>query len=475
MDPLPIEVSRRTVALASTTIALSLIVLSTVAFNLFLAELHARERGLLLDEIQDARTQGARTAGRIEQFLESGSTADLEDLAEADVLDAADTWVASDPARYVYAAVVDSGGILRWHTDRRQWGKQLGRDWYESMVPDLGVDVVRTQDEMLAAGRLAYDLRVPIASGGKYVGTYHLGLSQGRFAERWMRERQGILRRHVPWVALIVLAVTAAAWSLYLLTVRLLALQKTATQTYMHAAEELGCLAAGLVHEIRNPLHALRLNLHAFRRTQQDAQALGPAEVTRMLEQSSREIDRIDRLLGQLSHFTAPDEPRTEAFNLNAELEGIVDFISQELRRSHVEVQLDLPKSPASVWMDRARLRQIMLNLLHNARDSMPDGGRIDVRLVRKSNQVEILVADQGRGIADADRPHVFEPFFSTSNDGTGLGLALVKRFVEEAGGQIQCRPNTPHGTQFLIRLSEQQQTENPGGQRLQQRRRSLS
>ena len=466
MDPLPIEVSRKTIVLTSTTIAVSLVVLSTVAFNLFLAGLHARERDLLLDEIQDVRTQGTRTAGRIEQFLESLSTADLGDLAEADLLDAADTWVASDPARYVYAAVVDSGGVLRWHTDRRQRGKQLGRDWYESMVPDLGVDVVRTQDQTLAAGHLAYDLRVPIARGDRYVGSFHLGLSQGGFAERWMRERHGVLRRHVPWAAVIVLAVAAAAWSLCFLTLRLLALQKTATQTYMLAAEELGRLAAGLVHEIRNPLHALRLNLHAFRRTQRDTQALGPAEVTRMLEQSSREIDRIDRLLGQLSHFTTPDEPRTEGFNLNVELEGIVDFISQELRRSHIEVQLDLPKSPASVRMDRARLRQIMLNLLHNARDSMPDGGRVDVRLVRKATQVEILVSDQGRGIADADRPHVFEPFFTTNDDGTGLGLALVKRFVEEAGGQIQCRHNTPHGTQFLIRLSEARRTASPGSAR---------
>ncbi len=77
MDPLPIEVSRTTIVLTSTTIAVSLVVLSTVAFDLFLAGLHARERDLLLDEIQDVRTQGTRTAGRIEQFLESLSTADL--------------------------------------------------------------------------------------------------------------------------------------------------------------------------------------------------------------------------------------------------------------------------------------------------------------------------------------------------------------------------------------------------------------
>ncbi|TVS19909.1 MAG: sensor histidine kinase [Planctomycetaceae bacterium] len=453
MDFLPSEVSRKSVVLACTTIAVGLVVLSTVTLTLFLAGLRSEQHDRLLDEIQEMRTQAARTARRIEHILESQGLTDLGDLADAGLLDAVDEWGGGDPARHAYAAVVDAQGILQWHTDARQRGKQLKRDWYESMVPDLGVDVVRTQDETLAAGRLVYDLRAPITRDGRYAGSYHIGLSLEGFAERWMRERSHFLSRHAPWIAIIILVIAAAVWSLYFLTVRLLSLQEMVTQTYMRAAEELGRLAAGLAHEIRNPLHALRLNLHAFRRVQQDAQALEPAEVTRMLEQSVEEIDRIDRLLGQLSHFTTPDEPRAEAFNLNAELEGIVDFISQELRRSNVEVQLDLPKSPASVHMDRAQLRQIMLNLLHNARDSMPDGGRIDVRLVRKTTQVEILVADQGRGISAADRPHVFEPFYSTSDDGTGLGLALVKRFVEDAGGQIQCHANTPQGTQFLIRL----------------------
>jgi two-component system, NtrC family, sensor histidine kinase HydH len=455
MDLLPIEVSRKTFVLATTTIAVALVVLSAVTLDLLLADFRSRQRDLLLDEIKGVRTQAVRTAGRIEQFLESRTAADLGDLAESGLLDAAEKWVAGDPARYAYAAVVDSGGVLRWHTDRRQRGEQLGREWYESMLPDLGGDIVRTRDDILAGGRVVYDLRVPIVCGGTYAGSYHLGLSQDGLAERWRRERRGVLIRHAPRAAVTVLVFAAAAWSLYFLSTRLLMLQKTATQTYMRAAAELGRLAAGLAHEIRNPLHAVRLNLHAFRRAEQDPGTLEPAEVTRMLDQSSREIDRIDRLLGQLIHFATPEEPRVEAFNLNAELEGIVDFISQELRRSDVDVRLDLPKTPTSVRMDRARLRQIMLNLLHNARDSMPDGGRIDVRVVRKDSRVEILVSDQGCGIAEADRPHVFEPFFTTSDDGTGLGLALVKRFVEEAGGQIRCRSNTPHGTQFVIRLSE--------------------
>ncbi len=466
MDPSPIEVSRKTCHLASGMIVVALVVLSAVTLDLFLAYLRSRQRDLLLDELQEVRAQAVRTVGRVEQFLEARSKADWDDLAEAGLLDAAQQWVARDPARYAYAAVVDVGGVLRWHTDRQQWGEQLGREWYESLARDLGVDVVRTRDEILAGGRAVYDLRVPIVHDSRSVGSYHLGLSLDGFAERWMHERRGILIRYATRAVAMVLVFAAAMWSLYFLSTRLLRLQKMATRAYMRAAAELGRLAAGLAHEIRNPLHAVRLNLHAFRRAQQDPGTLEPAEVARMLQQSSQEIDRIDRLLGQLIHFASPDDPRVEGFNLNAELEGIIDFISQELRRSNVEIQLDLPKSPASVRMDRARLRQIMLNLLHNARDAMPEGGRIGVRVMREDSRVRILVSDEGCGIAEADRPHVFEPFFTASTDGTGLGLALVKRFVEEAGGQIRCHPNTPRGTQFVIRLSEASHSASTGSAR---------
>ncbi len=463
MEPLVSEVSRKSLVVATVAIAVALVVLPTMTFRMFLVDLRSRQQVLLLDEIQELRAQAARTAGRIELFLESSSAAELGDLAELGLLDAVKELVASVPTRYVYAAVVDSSGILRWHSDRRQWGKQLGREWYDSTIPDLGADVVRTRDEILAADHAVYDLRVPIVHDGRYVGSYHLGLAQDGLAQRWLRERRDVLIRHVPWAAVIVLVFAAAAWSLYFLSTRLLLLQETATQYYAAAAADLGRLAAGLAHEIRNPLRALQLNLHAFRRAQQDPRTLEPAEVSRMLDQSSREIDRVDRLLGLLIHFATPEESHVEAFDLNAELEGVIDFISQELCRSDVDVQLDLPKSPTSVRMDRARLRQIMLNLLQNARNSMPDGGCIDVLVVRKDSRVEITVSDEGRGIAEADRPHVFEPFFTTSNDGTGLGLALVKRFVEEAGGQIHCRPNTPHGTRFVIRLPEARHSASPG------------
>lgn len=230
--------------------------------------------------------------------------------------------------------------------------------------------------------------------------------------------------------------------------------------TYQRAAAELAQLAAGLAHEIRNPLHALRLNLHAFRRTQEDRFALKPEEIARMLDQSAAEIDRIDRLLRELIGFAAPLQPRVEVLDLNSELEDVVEFLRHEFQRTQVELRLELPKWPAQVEMDRSRLRQVLLNLLYNARDAMPEGGVIAVEADRREGWMEITVSDQGGGITEADMPHLFEPFFTTSESGTGLGLAVVRRFVHEAGGQITCENlsgenGSRTGALFRIRLEE--------------------
>ncbi len=443
--------------LTSSDMALALALLVLVAFTVwsFLEDLRSLRLHALSEEIHGMRFQAAEAVGHIEQELESTGGASLDSLAVGDVLARTRASLDGDADQFPYAAVVTLNGLIVGHTDRERQGKQLGHEWYESVVYDLGTDVVLTRSPVLTPGTTAYDVRVPIVVDGEEVGKYHIGLSQAWFDRRLVGARsEFFLRRSLPLAGIFVVTVLTIA-AIIARSRRLLTLQKTVTDTYMQAASELGRLAAGLAHEVRNPLHALRLNLHAFRRTQQNPTALEPTEIARMLEQSSCEIDRIDKLLHQLIDFATPNEPRAKAFNLNSELEGVVDFIRQELRRNNTDVQLEMPKSPISVCMDPARLRQIMLNLLHNARDSMPEGGQITVKLLRKDAQVEILVADQGGGIAEADRPHIFEPFFSASDDGTGLGLALVKRFVQEAGGDIDCEPNQPHGTRFRIRLIE--------------------
>jgi signal transduction histidine kinase len=115
------------------------------------------------------------------------------------------------------------------------------------------------------------------------------------------------------------------------------------------------------------------------------------------------------------------------------------------------------------VHLDRNRFRQIMLNLLTNAKEAVGTEGQIEVTLARHGrDQVEIVVADDGPGVAPVDRDRIFDPFYSTKELGTGLGLAMVKRFVDEAGGSVACEANESNGARFRISFPEVEPVESP-------------
>src|SRR5690606_13900465 len=115
--------------------------------------------------------------------------------------------------------------------------------------------------------------------------------------------------------------------------------------------------------------------------------------------------------------------------------------------------QASLPQSPVIVHMDPNRVRQMMMNLLLNAKEALKRGGDLWVDVRRERDAARITVADNGPGVLPQDRHRIFEPFYTTKNGGSGFGLAMVKRYVTEAGGTVNCEPNNGRGTKFQIRL----------------------
>src|SRR5206468_12407818 len=121
------------------------------------------------------------------------------------------------------------------------------------------------------------------------------------------------------------------------------------------------------------------------------------------------------------------------------EIQRTLALLRANLEQRRVEVHFDFPDSPCVVAMEPTRLRQVLFNLLNNAIEALADGGFIEIAVRGGRSHVEIIVADDGPGIAPEDRERVFVPFFSTKASGTGLGLALARKFIEEAGGTIRC------------------------------------
>ncbi len=214
-----------------------------------------------------------------------------------------------------------------------------------------------------------------------------------------------------------------------------------------------GRISAQITHEIRNPLNAIGLNAELL------AEELGasPAssrEAAQLVAAISREVDRLNGVAEEYLRFAKLPKPQLAGQDVSEIVGSLVDFLGPELQAARIEVRRELTPGLPSVRGDEGQLRAVILNLLRNSREAMPRGGTVTVRTRRASGgSVEIEVSDTGGGIPPGDLTRIFEPFYSTKERGTGLGLAFAQQVVKEHGGAIRCESVVGQGTTFTIRL----------------------
>jgi signal transduction histidine kinase len=177
------------------------------------------------------------------------------------------------------------------------------------------------------------------------------------------------------------------------------------------------------------------------------------AEVTNLLKAIQREVQRLEHLSEEYLRVARLPQPRMEADDVAAAVREIVAFARPEIELARCAVELHVEADLPAALFDEAQLRQALLNLLRNAREAMPSGGPIDVRVEAQGMSVVVAVEDRGGGIPTEIRARVFDPFFSTKGEGTGLGLAITRHIVEAHGGNVTCEPREGGGTRFRIAL----------------------
>lgn len=226
-------------------------------------------------------------------------------------------------------------------------------------------------------------------------------------------------------------------------------------QEALIAAERLaaiGRMTSQVTHEIRNPLSAIALNIELLEDVLRTDVSGVPDEAFATMAAVTAEIDRLTEITQEYLQFAGLPRPRRRTEDLNEIVAAAVEFQRSDLAQSGVAVDLSLAPELPTLELDEGQLRQALLNLLRNASEAMPGGGRIGVTTRREAGAVALDVSDEGGGMSPEVREHIFDPFFTTKPQGTGLGLPLTAQIVSQHGGEITCR-TSPRGTVFAIRF----------------------
>ncbi len=217
----------------------------------------------------------------------------------------------------------------------------------------------------------------------------------------------------------------------------------------------IGKMAAHVTHEIRNPLSSIGLNVEMLEEELARAEEDGDAkpEARTLLASIAREVGRLELLSEEYLRLARLPSPRMEADDVAAAVREVTAFARPEMERANCTLSVDAPQKLPPALFDEAQLRQALLNLLRNARESMPKGGEIDVKVAATGMSVEVTIDDRGSGVPEEIRNKVFDPFFSTKGEGTGLGLAITRQIVTAHGGTLTCEPREGGGTRFRVAL----------------------
>jgi signal transduction histidine kinase len=209
----------------------------------------------------------------------------------------------------------------------------------------------------------------------------------------------------------------------------------------------LGKVVSGVAHEIRNPLNSMKLTLQLL-----DRRLKKGVPVAHEIQESLHEIDRLDMILGRLLAFGRPSMMNRQAQNLAPIMDQAIRMVQDAVRQKGIHlIALGLRDNPVAD-VDGPQIVQVLINLLLNAIDASPASGTVRIEAQHRDDAVRILVSDEGPGIPEESRPHVFDAYFTTKPDGMGLGLAVSREIVANHGGTLKFETG-PAGTSFILLL----------------------
>lgn len=210
----------------------------------------------------------------------------------------------------------------------------------------------------------------------------------------------------------------------------------------------IGKLAAGIAHEIRNPLTSVMGFIQLLRRNSSKNET-----ESRYLEIVFNELHVLKKMVSDFVLMAKPSSPEKKETLLQELINDTVQFMTSQANLQDTVLKTELCEPPMMIFIDGVQIKQVLINLIQNAIEAMPDGGEVDIRLAldTENNYAEISICDTGVGIDEEQLKEIFNPFFTTKDNGLGLGLSICYRIIENHNGKIQIKSTSSGGTQFII------------------------
>jgi signal transduction histidine kinase len=325
--------------------------------------------------------------------------------------------------------------------------QRFGRSLQTLVREELAVGYNHGTAEPLLAARLLEleaEISLPLTAKGRLVGILNLGHKE----ENDLYSKEDI-------ELLFTLANQAA---IAIENARLYQNLKQSQDTLRRAdrLSSLGLLTAGLAHEIRNPLVAIRTFTQLLPERYEDAEFREGFQSLAL-----KEVDRICGLITDLLSFARPSKPNVALEDINAVIDGIVRILETQAKEKNVEIVREFSVNLPKVWIDREQMKQVFMNLIFNGIQAINDGGIIIIstRLYNKNAEEEpggflqVEIRDNGIGIPEENLQHIFDPFFTSKDEGSGLGLSISHQIVQEHGGYVTVESKPRSGTSFFVHV----------------------
>ncbi len=230
--------------------------------------------------------------------------------------------------------------------------------------------------------------------------------------------------------------------------------EKRSKEARLRRAENLAALttlAAGIAHEIKNPLGSIGIHIQLIQKAMRNKETIRREDIENYLNVINEEVDRLNRIIVDFLFAVRPMNTKLEDSDVNQVIKGLLDFVKYELEESNVKLEAHLAEALPKIKLDAKYFKQALLNLIKNALYAMPNGGILRVETGRTGDMVYVKIIDNGVGIPKSIIDKIFEPYFTTKDFGTGLGLTLVYKIVKEHMGEITVESKEGKGTVFTL------------------------